>query len=123
VARESCVRGDTLFERAASGEHRAARPLGAGMQLDVRAASGAVMRFMTGAPAARIGPRGVEIPYVPTMIVTRDSTGTMTRRLREEFAPSLLTALAGVFEVPDGDGWRVTRVFTLAEIVGTPVPR
>ena len=123
AARESCVRGDTLFERAASGEYRAARPLGAGMQLDVRTASGAVMRFTTGSPAVRIGPGGIEIPYVPTMIVTRDSTGSITRRLREEFAPSLLTALAGVFEEPEGDGWRVTRVFTLAEIAGAPAPR
>lgn len=90
------------------------------MVLETRTTAGSTMRFMTAEPTLRIGPGGVDIMYLPTMILTMDSTGTITQRLREEYAPALLTALAGAFEVPDGAGWRVTRSFTLAELVAAP---
>jgi hypothetical protein len=121
-ARESCARGDTLFERTAAGEYRPARPIGPGMMLETRTASGHTVRVMTAEPTLRIGPGGVDIVYLPTVILTRDSTGTVTQRLREEYAPALLTALAGAFEVPEGSGWRVTRAFTLTELVAAPQP-
>lgn len=54
-----------------------------------------------------------------TTVTTRDSTGRAIRRLREAFAPALLTAVEGTFEVPDStqaSGWRVLSEFRLTEI-------
>ena len=54
-----------------------------------------------------------------TTVTTRDSTGRVTRRLREQFAPALLTAVEGTFEVPDSTqagGWRVLSQFRLTGI-------
>lgn len=115
--RESCARGDTLFQRSASGEYAAARPIGENMVLEVRTAAGAVVRYTTGAAAVRtIG--ALDVSYLPTTIVTRDADGVVVRRLREDYAPALLTALWGIFEEPDGEGgWRAVREFALAEIL------
>jgi hypothetical protein len=114
--RESCVRSDTLFERQASGEHAAVRPIGPAMELELRTASGSVLHYTTGdVSTRRIGDRS--ITFVATTIVTTNAAGVVTRRLREEYAPSLLTALWGVFEQPDGAGaWRAATEFSLARI-------
>lgn len=114
--RESCERGDTLFERQEAGEYRAVRPIGPDMELEVRTASGSVVLYSTGgASTRRIGDQPVA--YVPTTIVTRNVEGVVVRRLREHYAPSLLTALWGVFEEPTADGgWRTTLEFSLTRI-------
>jgi hypothetical protein len=114
--RESCVRRDTLFERQTSGEHAAVRPIGPGMELEFRTAAGSVLHYTTGAASTRrIGDRTVA--FVPTTIVTRNADGVATRRLREEYAPTLLTALWGTFEQPDdAGGWRAGTEFTLVRI-------
>ena len=114
--RESCVRGDTLFERQTSGEHTAVRPIGPGMELEFRTSSGSVLHYTTGdVSTRRIGDR--TIAFVATTIVTTNAAGVVTRRLREEYAPALLTALWGVFEQPDGaGGWRTATEFRLVRI-------
>jgi hypothetical protein len=120
--RESCVRGDTLFERQASGEHAAVRPIGPAMELELRTASGSVLHYTTGdVSTRRIGDRTVA--FVTTTILTTNADGVVTRRLREEYAPSLLTALWGIFEQPDdAGGWRTATEFTLARIEPRQAP-
>lgn len=114
-AREYCARGDTLFESAAQ-EFRATRVIGPNLRLEVRTAAGDVMVFETSRAEQR-SISGTAIDYLPTTIVTRNAAGVVTRRLREEYAPALLTALRGTFEEPDGaSGWRVVREFSLAEL-------
>jgi hypothetical protein len=114
--RETCARADTLFERQPSGDYRASRPIGASMTLEVTLPDGRKLEYVTGSPSRRhIG--GEELNYLPTTIVTRDSTGRAVRRLREDYAPSLLTALGGVFEEPGSEGgWTVVRSFALTGI-------
>lgn len=116
-ARESCVRGDTLFERGDSSTYRAVRPIGPGMRLDVRTASGDVLEYTTGDFTVERVAGGPELVTLTTTIVTRNPSGTATRRLRERYAPSLLTAVWGAFEEPeDSGGWRGTLEFSLIEI-------
>lgn len=116
-ARESCVRGDTLFERNADGTHVPVRPIGPGMRLAVPTASGNVLHYTTGSVTVRRVGAGLELPVVATTIVTRDAAGTVLRRLREDYAPSLLTAVRGVFEEADPDGgWRTVREFSLRDV-------
>lgn len=123
AARESCVRGDTLFERTGDAAHQPTRPIGPDMRFEVRGASGGVVAYQTGAMATRQITDGTEIVHFPTTILTRDPEGAAIRRLREEYAPSLLTALHGVFEEPDGNGgWRTVQEFTLTGI-RDPEPR
>lgn len=122
--RETCVREDTLLERTDAGEYRRTRPIGPGMQLDVVTASGQVMRYETGAVASRRIAAAGEVSFVSTTITTRDKDGAVVRRLREEYAPALLTALRGTFEEPDGDGgWKTVRKFSLREIRVRPADR
>ena len=115
--RESCARGDTLFEPGAGGELVPVRPLGRGMQLAVTVASGNVLHYSTGdASPRRIGD-DVEHTVIRTTIVTRDPNGTVVRRLREDYSPALLTAVWGVFEEPDGaGGWTIVREFSLVAV-------
>lgn len=115
--RESCARSDTLFEPGAAGELAPVRPLAPGMQLTFTAASGNVLHYATGdASLRRIG-NDVELTVVRTIIVTRDANGTILRRLREDYAPALLTAVWGVFEEPDGNGgWTAVREFSLVAV-------
>lgn len=120
--REHCARGDTLFERTdsegpAPAGYRAIRPIGPGMEMEVRGASGNVLHYVTGEAEVQRGPGTLEVAYLPTTIVTRDSGGTAVRRLREHYAPALLTALWGAFEQPDGaGGWTAVLEFSLAEV-------
>lgn len=116
TSRESCVRGDTLFERRAAGEYAAARPIGPDMELEVETASGDIMRYVTGSTDLRTI-SGEDVKYLSTTITTHAKDGTVKRRLREHYAPSLLTALWGVFEVPESaDEWKIVQEFSLAEI-------
>jgi hypothetical protein len=115
--RESCVRGDTVFERTQSGTYRAVRPIGPNMQLEVRSASGDILHYTTEEAEIRRLAGGLEVTSLSTSIVTRNSSGTITRRLREHYAPSLLTAVSGTFEEPDeSGGWRVVLEFSLIEV-------
>lgn len=114
--RESCARGDTLFERRPSGEYAVVRPIGPNMELEVRTAAGDALHYSTG-PAARRQMPWASVAYLPTTIITRNSEGRSTRQLREHYAPALLTALWGVFEEPAATGgWRMVREFSLADI-------
>ena len=116
--RESCMRGDTLFEQSAAGAHTAVRPIGANMTLTVTAASGNVLEYATDDVRLLRTADGLDLPIVRTTILTRDSADTIIRRLREDYAPTLLTAARGVFEEPDDDGsWRTTRVFALTGVL------
>lgn len=117
--REGCVRADTLFERTAPSVYRVVRPIGPNMQLELRSASGDILHYETRDFAIhRIAGAG-EFSYLPTVIVTRTPAGSVTRRLREHYAPSLLTAIWGVFETPDDSGgWTTVREFSLLEIRG-----
>ena len=124
--RENCSRGDTLFQPGADGVLRAVRPIGPGMPLSVPQASGSTLEYQTFATRAqKVG--GVEVAVVATTIVTRNVGGEETRRLREMYAPALLTAAEGTFEEPDGaGGWRPTQSFSLLKIrspiSGSPGP-
>jgi hypothetical protein len=115
--RESCMRGDTLFERSAAGALTAARPIGANMTLTVTVASGNVLEYATDDVRLLRTHEGLDLPIVRTTILTRDPAGTIIRRLREDYAPTLLTAARGVFEEPDdAGGWRTVRVFSLSVV-------
>jgi hypothetical protein len=115
--REHCARGDTLFERGGGAVFRAIRPIGAAMELDVPAAAGGMLRYSTGAASVHRVTADFEVAYLPTTILTVDSAGAVVRRLREHYAPALLTAVWGVFEQPDGSGgWTTIREFTLVGV-------
>jgi hypothetical protein len=91
------------------------RPIGEHMRLEKPLANGGRVVYETGARAShKIG----ETMYIgiPTTVTTYDSAGKVLRRLREDYAPALLTALRGVFEEPDANGWRVTREFGLKRL-------
>lgn len=116
-ARASCARGDTLFGRIDDGSYRPARPIGENMEVRVFGRSGTVVTFTTGVMSTQ-RVQGREVRYLATTITTRDSAGVATRRLTEQYAPSLLTALSGTFETPEPDGgWRVASQFALIAIL------
>jgi hypothetical protein len=116
-ARESCVRGDTLFERSASDGYRAVRPLGPNMQLDVHTAAGDILHYTTREAGIERIAGGLEVVSLVTTIITRNASGTVTRRLRERYAPALLSAVWGVFEEPDeSGGWRSGMEFSLIDV-------
>lgn len=120
--RESCARGDTLFEPDAGGALRPSRPIGAGMTLSVPLASGSTLEYETHRSRVR-RVDDAEFYMVETSIVTRDREGVETRRLREHYAPALLTAADGIFEEPDGaGGWRVTQSFYLLAVRAPETP-
>jgi predicted secreted Zn-dependent protease len=115
--RESCERADTLFERNAAGAFTAARPIGADMTLTFTAASGNVLEYATNEVRLLRTGDGLDLPVVRTTILTRDPAGTIIRRLREDYAPTLLSAARGVFEEPDdAGGWRTVRFFALRSV-------
>jgi hypothetical protein len=120
--RENCTRGDTLFEKTSTEEFRAIRPIGPHMALDIRTATGNVLRYSTDSVVLGHIAGGPHVAYLPTSILTLDRAGVVIRRLREHYAPALLTAVWGVFEEPDGSGgWTRVREFALIE-VRPPVP-
>lgn len=121
--RESCMRADTLFERNAADAHAAARPLAPNMTLAVHTASGNTLHYTTADVATRSIAGGGDVQVIRTTILIRDSTGAVLRRLREDYAPALLTAAWGVFEEPDGvGGWRIVREFSLAAVRSAVAP-
>lgn len=113
--RLTCLVGDTLLAwSAAQQAWSVSRPLGARDSLDIAGTRG-ITRYLTGAVASdTIG--GEVVTVVETVVLTIDTAGAVTRRLRERFAPSLGTATWGVFETPDGDDWRMTVEFRLIAI-------
>ena len=120
-----CVSGDTLFSwNNATNAWRADRPVGANMRLAVVQSSGARVVYETSALGERsVG--GERVPFVATTIVTMDTAGKAVRRLRESYAVSLVTALDGVFEVPDSSragAWKEQQRFELLRIE-RPMPR
>ena len=119
AARITCRSGDTLFAwTAATSTWRADRPLGAGMQLSVPQASGAVLEYAT-STTGDTTISGVRLGFVRTVITTRDAQGRATRRLTERYAVAIATALGGLFEVPDSSaagGWRESQRFDLVRV-------
>jgi hypothetical protein len=97
---------------------RASRPLSAGGALELPQRDGGQVRFESAASTVeQIGTQSLEV--IPTTVTTRDSTGTIVRRLRERFSVGLATATGGVFEVPDSSqagGWRTVRSFEMTAI-------
>lgn len=123
AGRETCVRDGTLFEPDAAGTHVAVRPVGPGKELTVSTPAGNVLHYTTGEAAVRRAADRLDVPVIRTTILTRDAKGAIVRRLREDYAPSLLTAVWGVFEEPDGTGgWRAVREFTLVDVRYPPGP-
>ena len=97
---------------------RPQRPLAPGRTVDVPRPRGRVMRFTVEGTAVDTV-SGRRYATLITTAVTVDSLGRATDRLRERYAPSLATAVGGVFERPDStaaSGWRVEREFRLARI-------
>jgi hypothetical protein len=117
AARESCVRADTLFQRTGSNPYRAVRPIGPNMQLDVRTAAGEILHYTTQEVEIERVAEGLDVAVLLTTIVTRGPSGTVTRRLRERYAPAVLTAVWGVFEEPDeSGGWTSVLEFSLIDV-------
>jgi hypothetical protein len=118
-SRPWCVRGDTLLVwDPALNAHRPLRPLGARMTMEIRGRAGSTSTYVT-ADAAVETISGLKVDVIPTAVTTRDSTGRLTRRLRERYAHGLATATGGVFEVADStqpSGWRSTQAFELVRI-------
>lgn len=118
--RYTCIAGDTLYSwRASDSTWRPSRPIGTAEVLELPTRTGRV-RYVTAAAANdTIG--GAVLRVILTTIETRDSAGTVIRRLRERFAPALGTATWGVFEVPDPaapGGWRPVQEFRLIRAAG-----
>ena len=117
--RAHCVRGDTLFGwDSANARHRVLRPLGPRMTIVFPASDGRTVTYET-ADLAKEVVDGIELVVVPTIIITRDSTGRPVRRLQERYANALTSAVGGTFEAADSSspgGWRVDRAFQLVRI-------
>lgn len=80
--RETCARGDTLFERRAEA-YVPIRPIGSNAEFVATTATGTMMHYLTGEVMPRRLRTGLEVSIVPTTLVITDSTGTIVRRLRE----------------------------------------
>ena len=111
--------GDVLmgWDRG-SKSWRPQRPLAPGKEVDISRGDGRVTRFaVEGTSADTVS--GRRYATLVTTAITYDSLGVATYRLRERFAPSLATAIRGVFERRDSTaagGWRLDREFHLARI-------
>lgn len=119
TTRAFCARDGVLHSHDAStGQLRPARPILPRQRLTVPGANRTTALFETDSLDVQMaGGRAFDLVF--TTVTTRDSTGRVIRRLREAFAPALLTAVEGTFEVPDttqAGGWRVVSRFRLAEI-------
>lgn len=117
--RAFCVRGGVLHSYdGVTQQLRPARPLLPGQRLTIAAANRSTLLFETDSLDVQMA-GGYAFDLLFTTITTMDSTGRAIRRLRESFAPALLTATEGTFEVPDSTaaaGWRVVSSFRLADI-------
>ena len=117
--RFTCLSNDSLLVfDPGSLNLRLLRPVGSSMKAEVRGRATVATYETAAAHADTIS--GVVLHVVPTTVTTRDTTGRVLRRLRERFAISLGTAVAGIFEVPDSSqssGWRTEREFELVRIV------
>ena len=82
----------------ATGQHRAARPLASAGYLRTMQRGGATSTYTTDEPVVEtIG--AARLTVSPTTVISRDSTGRVTRRLRERFSIGLATATGGAFEI------------------------
>jgi hypothetical protein len=116
--RRTCVAGDTLLRWSpTTNGWQIARPIGPADSLDLPLRSG-MARYLTGAVTVDTI-SGFPVPVVATTVLTIDSTGRVSRRLQERFAPGLGTATWGRFEVPDttsASGWRTAQEFGISAI-------
>jgi len=119
TTRAFCAREGVLHSyNAATGQLRPARPLLPRQRLAVAGPNRTTLLFQTDSLDVQMA-GGHAFDLVFTTVTTSDSTGRVVRRLRESFAPALLTATEGIFEVPDStqaDGWRIVSRFRLADI-------
>jgi hypothetical protein len=94
------------------------RPVSPGLTLTQPRPNGEVVAYVTGT-VSDVSIGGITVSVIETTVTTQDATGRPLRRLREQYAPSLTTAVSGRFEVPDPNdvsGWRTTQAFELREI-------
>ena len=118
TARAFLVENDVLsLWDAANSQWRRQRPLAPRREIEVPQANGDTARVTTADTSyAHVGER--KILVLQTTFLTRNRAGRVVRRLTEEYAPSLATAVSGVFEVADSasGAWRTTQRFRLVAI-------
>jgi hypothetical protein len=116
----ACIDAGVLYQWSESRrEWVAQRPVATNRTLTFNQNDGSVVRYDTG-ESDEVVLGGRTFPVVDTTVTTLDAAGRSVRRLREQFAPSLTTAVAGTFEVPDASapsGWRAEQTFELRQIV------
>jgi hypothetical protein len=117
--RRLCVSADTLFSwNEQQSRLIATRPVGANMTLRVATSTGGHVIYETGA-VERVTLSGHIFDALSTTVTTYNAEGAVVRRLRERYVLALVTALGGVFEVPDpqrAGQWNVQQEFVLARI-------
>jgi hypothetical protein len=115
-----CVDAGVLYQWSESRrEWVAQRPVAPNRTLSFPQADGGSVRYETG-DSNEVMLGGRRFAVVETAVTTLDAAGKAVRRLREQFAPSLTTAVIGTFEVPDAaaaSGWRAEQTFELRQIV------
>lgn len=116
--RTTCAADGVLYAwDSAGGAWRASRPIAPNRSLQTGTRTGIETYTTTSAVLEHLG--AVTVRAIETTVLTTDSAGRPTRRLRERFAPALGTATWGAFEVPDAaapGGWRVTQEFRLVAV-------
>ena len=116
--RLTCLAGDSLFRWwPTTDQWQLARSIRPADTLDLPLRAG-VARYLTGAATVDTI-SGFPVPVVVTTVLTIDTTGRVSRRLQERFAPGLGTATWGRFEVPDttsASGWRTAQEFGISAI-------
>lgn len=118
-----CIDQGVLYQWSASrSEWVAQRPVAPNRTLSFPRPDGGAVRYET-TTSNEVMLAGRTFAIVDTVVTTTDASGKPIRRLREQFAPALTTAVVGVFEVPDASavsGWRTEQAFELRQIVGAP---
>jgi hypothetical protein len=114
-----CTRAGVLYSYdAETRQLRPARPLLPRQRLTIVGPNRTTLLFETDSLDVQMA-GGYALDLLFTTVTTSDSSGRVIRRLREAFAPALLTAAEGTFEVPDSaqaGGWRVVSSFRLSDI-------